>query len=334
VGSSILVQVASRTGSSKEEVEAAHKRLGRHERLRWVGPIERAGWLREIADRGPQPRRDRADRPRHRGALPDLTTGLACPRLSAATLGNMAAAPTTDASCASKKETGGRTRLLLGAAAALAGILLSGWILQAITRQWDDRQKAHDLKVSLASQIALLTSQELAASRAALFRTRLILRPDQLQPNRPVPRPLDQWTTSVIRIDTALSAYAPAAVRQEWRDFTLVVAQTLDDEFARVGDVSFSIPESPSPQVPHSLGPRPLSETLKNVIRKRKALSRARRRYARTKNNFTALGAIVAFHELQVAEVKAEEELAHHILRAHLSGFSTTRHDLLRDLVP
>lgn len=48
----ILVQVANRTGSSKEEVEAAHERLGRHERLRWVGPIERAEWIREIANRG------------------------------------------------------------------------------------------------------------------------------------------------------------------------------------------------------------------------------------------------------------------------------------------
>jgi hypothetical protein len=48
----ILVQVAVRTGADKTDVEALHKRLGRHERLKWVGPIERARWLREIANRG------------------------------------------------------------------------------------------------------------------------------------------------------------------------------------------------------------------------------------------------------------------------------------------
>lgn len=48
----ILAQVAIRTGADKTDVEALHKRLGRHERLKSVGPIERARWLREIASRG------------------------------------------------------------------------------------------------------------------------------------------------------------------------------------------------------------------------------------------------------------------------------------------
>lgn len=48
----IVVQVAVRTGADKADVEALHKRLGRHDRLKWVGPIERARWLREIANRG------------------------------------------------------------------------------------------------------------------------------------------------------------------------------------------------------------------------------------------------------------------------------------------
>lgn len=48
----ILVQVANRTGSSKEEVERLQLKLGRHERLSWAGAIERAEWIREIANRG------------------------------------------------------------------------------------------------------------------------------------------------------------------------------------------------------------------------------------------------------------------------------------------
>lgn len=48
----ILVEVSNRTASSKEEVEALHAKLVRHERLRWVGPIELAEWMREISYRG------------------------------------------------------------------------------------------------------------------------------------------------------------------------------------------------------------------------------------------------------------------------------------------
>jgi hypothetical protein len=48
----ILVEIANRTGSSKEEVEASHRKLGQQEHLKWVGPIERAEWMREIAYRG------------------------------------------------------------------------------------------------------------------------------------------------------------------------------------------------------------------------------------------------------------------------------------------
>lgn len=49
---SILVEVSIRAGAEKSEVQAAHKRLQRHERLRAVGPIQRAEWMRDLANRG------------------------------------------------------------------------------------------------------------------------------------------------------------------------------------------------------------------------------------------------------------------------------------------
>ena len=48
----ILVAVSVRTDSPKEEVEATHRRLGQADQLRWLGPIQRAEWMREIAYRG------------------------------------------------------------------------------------------------------------------------------------------------------------------------------------------------------------------------------------------------------------------------------------------
>ena len=47
----ILIEVANRTGASKEEVNATHRTLGQEERLKWVGPIARVEWMRELAYR-------------------------------------------------------------------------------------------------------------------------------------------------------------------------------------------------------------------------------------------------------------------------------------------
>jgi hypothetical protein len=47
----------------------------------------------------------------------------------------------------------------------LLGIGISAWLIPAFTRQWDDRQKALELKVAVVAQIASATSQALVRSR-------------------------------------------------------------------------------------------------------------------------------------------------------------------------
>src|SRR5215213_208236 len=49
----------------------------------------------------------------------------------------------------------------------LLGIALTAWLLPAITRQWDDRQKAHELKATLAADLASATARSLVEARAA-----------------------------------------------------------------------------------------------------------------------------------------------------------------------
>ena len=41
----------------------------------------------------------------------------------------------------------------------LIGIALTAWLLPAFTRQWDDRQKAHELKASIVTDMASATAQ-------------------------------------------------------------------------------------------------------------------------------------------------------------------------------
>src|SRR5262249_21299243 len=46
----------------------------------------------------------------------------------------------------------------------LIGIALTAWLLPAFTRQWDDRQKARDLKASLADEMSAATATLLSTS--------------------------------------------------------------------------------------------------------------------------------------------------------------------------
>jgi hypothetical protein len=46
----------------------------------------------------------------------------------------------------------------------LLGIGLTAWLLPAFTRQWDDRQKAHEIKAALAFQIAAATADAVTRS--------------------------------------------------------------------------------------------------------------------------------------------------------------------------
>jgi hypothetical protein len=51
----------------------------------------------------------------------------------------------------------------------LIGIVLSAWLLPAITRQWDDRQKAHQVKSALVTEMAEANARAFTGARRLLF---------------------------------------------------------------------------------------------------------------------------------------------------------------------
>src|SRR6266513_667328 len=81
------------------------------------------------------------------------------------------AAPAEQAVAAGKKKRL-FNRIPTSLLVTLIGIALTAWLLPAFTRQWDDRQKAHELKAALASQVAVATAKSLTRSREQL---RLVL---------------------------------------------------------------------------------------------------------------------------------------------------------------
>lgn len=49
----------------------------------------------------------------------------------------------------------------------IVGLVLSAWLLPAITRQWDDRQKAHAFQASLIEDMSAANARALVAAQDA-----------------------------------------------------------------------------------------------------------------------------------------------------------------------
>jgi hypothetical protein len=108
----------------------------------------------------------------------------------------------------------------------LLGIVLSAWLLPAITRQWEDRQKAHDLEAALVARMTADTARILERARTNLYRESvpflrlgedgsveasrsLAKRTDALPSERP---PIEmEWSVASLRTESQLMAYWPDA---------------------------------------------------------------------------------------------------------------------------
>jgi len=96
--------------------------------------------------------------------------------------------------------------------------LLTAWLFPALSRQWQDRQKARELKASLITQIgkntseALITSSFLTGNRFPSSRD-----PARRGWNQEVFNRLDlNWRTSSAEVEAQLRAYFPERVAARW----------------------------------------------------------------------------------------------------------------------
>jgi hypothetical protein len=221
------------------------------------------------------------------------------------------------------------------AVATLLGIVLSAWLLPAITRQWDDQRKVHELKTSLVTEMTAATAHALTAARSSIFRARYVERRDHLGINTgPVPTAVTDWSIASTRVDAKLRAYLSASVLNDWRAYSLLMTDVLDRVYAEEGSVE---PES----LP-SLGSR--IEGLRSYKAVRVALKRLERRqsdfYAQRRNKtgwrrfFAASRVGEKYRILKRQLLLVQAEVANEVLDAHLAGYSTSARDLLRDLVP
>ena len=103
---------------------------------------------------------------------------------------------------------------------AVVGLLLGSWLLPAFTRQWDDRQRAGELKASIVAEItsatgrALMSAHEAAAAPAS-------------SSGVTIPPAGKDWSVASLEIRARLQAYFGPGAVDHWALVSQYVTSTL-----------------------------------------------------------------------------------------------------------
>jgi hypothetical protein len=180
---------------------------------------------------------------------------------------------------------------------AVVGIGLSSWLIPAITRQWDDRQEAGDLKAALVTEMATATGR--AVLDAHTFAS-------ASASTRPSPAEnaasAKEWSVAALEIRAKLDAYFGPEAVEAWEVLTRFVNATLSHAY----DDAF-IPGRLELRTPPGRLQTLYSEFLVD----------------RSKIN-----------PLAAELLTQEDRVARSILAMNVHGYSTTWHDILSDLLP
>jgi hypothetical protein len=105
----------------------------------------------------------------------------------------------------------------------LLGIALSAWLLPAITRQWDDRQKAHELQAAIITDMASATSGMLTRGeeRHARELAEGLGRRQRAAANQGV-RSIE-WSQASLQLEARLHAYFPRRIVEAWQLYSYFV---------------------------------------------------------------------------------------------------------------
>jgi hypothetical protein len=235
-------------------------------------------------------------------------------------------------------------------AVTLIGIALTAWLLPALTRQWDDRQKAHDVKAAIVADMASATAHALTLGQAVTSKS--------AQPTSRLRR--DDWLLASVEIEARLRAYFSPRVVAAWQVYSYFVDGVVgvDDVQAqtrlrRVIDWMYA-PDANGYRDLFTAKPRErLDPRVSGAVRL--AIAYAKNRVQSTSIPFGPalkrglshdgrspdIDAEVRFVEssesdtgLEAQLVTFEETLATSALRSHMTAYSTSAGDYFRDLVP
>jgi hypothetical protein len=220
----------------------------------------------------------------------------------------------------------------------LLGIALTAWLLPAFKQQWDDRQKALELKTALAAQIADATARALIRSNPA-FRTAGRLDPgksiSELTNGAKGAKLLEAdarlnrlWLTDRIAIDAKLRAYFKSpdvvAALASYQNTMRALFSVATFPWAKYPNDPRMHQDFPPAEMARRLGV-PTATLVNDLESVRNGLGDA---------FGNQLAAEVAFDDISNGVLKKENAFIDTIFEAHVDGYSTTAHDLIHNLIP
>jgi hypothetical protein len=193
------------------------------------------------------------------------------------------------------------------------GFLVTALVIPAFTRQWDDRQKAQELKASLVRRMAAATTSALVSHGDVTFGKgpdSLVLPPS----SSALTSTVKDWERSSFAIESELSTFLGQGVLERWQAyntqmelFFIVLGNPTDEK--NVEELALRLGYSPG-----------------------QAASKAQDAVS------TGLGANTIreqeYIDFNTALVGSEQDVARAVLVSHVNGYSTDFADFLRDLRP
>lgn len=224
----------------------------------------------------------------------------------------------------------------------LLGLGLSAWLLPALTRQWDDRQREHELKAAIVADMASSSARALVGGEAIWSE-----RPLTKQARERIG---DQWALSALEIEAKLRSYFPSSVVASWQVYSWAVdrfidahhvsaAAALQDAVSRQTRLDSRVSDAAAQLLvlgenTQSPAPRFVADTTtdkKNVRLLKRMLSSDIERYRR---KYEIQPIVARWTALEKRVLGLEQAVAEQILGSNAAGFSTTSRDLLNDLFP
>jgi hypothetical protein len=204
----------------------------------------------------------------------------------------------------------------------LSVAVLSVWVGPAFARQWDDRQKARELKASLAESIAFAAGAAIADGRARETDTGVASGGELKYARR--------WDVAALRIEVQLRAYTPSLVA-EWRAY----ATTMGLFFTTTGHL---VAANNGVERRNADPLESLRFDYPDLVHQvKQLLPGAADRYGLIEWSDAFVRPdmrIYAIDNLANALLAASGPFIDRLLAVEPEGFSTTRGDLLRDLLP
>jgi hypothetical protein len=244
-----------------------------------------------------------------------------------------------------------RRRIPTPVVVTFIGLVLSAWLLPAFTRQWDDRQKAHELKAAIVTDFAAATAPMLARGEEIHVGGGRVNAVDQRAG-------WSEWSRAKLEIEARLNAYFSRNIVLEWKllsyfvdyidptiTFGTPLARRFRSDAATEVEIATTGPTETDVEYLTALAPliNPRRGSIEldtrlsspsTLILLERSLSRSSEVTIIRRNVSGRVHRRSRFTLFEQSLLSFQTAIANEVLAADPTGYSTTTGDLLRDLIP